>query len=57
MNYGLGKIIAVGVIVFLAFVLISVSSYIIEPGMRGIKVTLGKAMTNSCRKASAGRRR
>jgi prohibitin 2 len=43
MNYGVGKIIAVGVIVFIAFALIAASSYIVEPGTRGIKVTLGKA--------------
>ncbi|HTD66647.1 MAG TPA: prohibitin family protein [Candidatus Limnocylindria bacterium] len=43
MNYGIGKIIAAGVLVFIAFVLMAASSYIIEPGTRGIKVTLGKA--------------
>jgi prohibitin 2 len=43
MNTGLWKIIAAGVVVFIAFVIMSVSTYIIEPGTRGIKVTLGKA--------------
>jgi prohibitin 2 len=43
MNYGLGKIIAVGVLVFIVCVFIAASSYIIDPGTRGIKVTLGKA--------------
>ena len=38
--------VAAGVVVFIAFVLISASSYIIEPGTRGIKVTLGKANDN-----------
>jgi len=37
------KIIVAAVIVFVAIVLISASSYVIEPGTRGIKVTLGKA--------------
>jgi prohibitin 2 len=43
MTPGLWKIIAAGVVVFIAFVLISAASYVIEPGTRGIKVTLGKA--------------
>ena len=43
MNSGMWKIIAAGVVVFIAFVLISAASYVIEPGTRGIKVTLGKA--------------
>jgi prohibitin 2 len=43
MTPGIWKIIAAGVVVFLAFVIMSASSYIIEPGTRGIKVTLGKA--------------
>ncbi|HMJ89804.1 MAG TPA: prohibitin family protein [Candidatus Acidoferrum sp.] len=43
MNPALPKIIGIGIVVFVAFVLMSASSYIIEPGTRGIKVTLGKA--------------
>jgi len=43
MTPGLWKVIAVGVAVFIAAVLISASSYVIQPGTRGIKVTLGKA--------------
>lgn len=43
MTPGLWKIIVVGVVVFIALVLMSASSYVIEPGTRGIKVTLGKA--------------
>jgi prohibitin 2 len=43
MTPGLWKIVAAGVVVFIAFVLMSAASYIIEPGTRGIKVTLGKA--------------
>ncbi len=43
MNSNLPKIIVAGIVVFIAFVLISAASYVIEPGTRGIKVTLGKA--------------
>jgi prohibitin 2 len=40
-NPGFGKIIALGVVVFVVFVMISACSYVVQPGMRGIKVTLG----------------
>jgi prohibitin 2 len=43
MTPGLWKIIGAGVLVFVLVVLMSASSYVIEPGTRGIKVTLGKA--------------
>jgi prohibitin 2 len=43
MTPNLWKIIGAGILVFLAFVFISASTYVIEPGTRGIKVTLGKA--------------
>src|SRR6185436_20896002 len=43
MTPGLWKIIGAGLLVFILFVLMSASSYVIEPGTRGIKVTLGKA--------------
>jgi len=43
MTPGLWKIIGARVLVFVLFVLMSASSYVIEPGTRGIKVTLGKA--------------
>lgn len=39
----LPKVIAVGVVVFALVVLGGASSYIIEPGTRGVKITLGKA--------------
>lgn len=39
----LPKIIGVGVLVFLLIVISSTSTYVVEPGTRGIKVTLGKA--------------
>jgi prohibitin 2 len=39
----LPKLILVAVVVFVIVVLGAASSYIIEPGMRGVKVTLGKA--------------
>ncbi len=38
----IGMIIAVGIIVFVVFVIMSASSYVVQPGTRGIKVTLGK---------------
>lgn len=38
----LAKLITVGVVVFITVVLASTTSYVIEPGTRGIKVTLGK---------------
>ena len=43
MTPNLAKIIGVSVVVFVAFVLMSASSYVVEPGTRGISVTLGKA--------------
>lgn len=39
----LPRIIIVGVLVFVLVVVASTSSYVVEPGTRGIKVTLGKA--------------
>jgi prohibitin 2 len=42
-GYGVGKLIALGVLVFVAVVVISAASYVIQPGTRGIKITLGKA--------------
>src|SRR3954466_14425546 len=39
----LPKLIGVAVLVFVCFVFMSASSYVVEPGTRGIKVTLGKA--------------
>lgn len=39
----LPRIIIVGVLVFVMVVVASTSSYVVEPGTRGIKVTLGKA--------------
>ncbi len=42
-NSGLTRIIAAAVAVFVVFVLLSAASYVVEPGTRGIKVTLGKA--------------
>ena len=36
------RVIGVGVAVFVAFVVISAATFVIEPGTRGIKVTLGK---------------
>lgn len=39
----IGKIIAVGVLVFVLVLVGSTTSYIVQPGTRGIKVTLGKA--------------
>jgi prohibitin 2 len=43
MQSSLPKIIAAGVVVFIAIVMISASSFVVQPGTRGIKVTLGKA--------------
>jgi len=43
MTPGLWKVISAGLLVFVVFVLMSASSYVVEPGTRGIKVTLGKA--------------
>jgi prohibitin 2 len=43
MTSGLWKVIGAGVLVFILFILMSASSYVIEPGTRGIKITLGKA--------------
>ena len=43
MTPNLWKLIVVSVAVFVAFVLMSASSYVVEPGTRGISVTLGKA--------------
>ncbi len=43
MNTGFPKIIGVGILIFVLFIIMSTSSYVIEPGTRGIKVTLGKA--------------
>jgi prohibitin 2 len=42
-NFAVPKIIAAGIAVFVLFALASAASYVIEPGTRGIKVTLGKA--------------
>lgn len=39
----LPRIIAVGVLVFVLVVLSSSATYVVEPGTRGIKITLGKA--------------
>jgi prohibitin 2 len=39
----LPKIIGVAVVVFILIVLASTSTYVVDPGTRGIKVTLGKA--------------
>lgn len=39
----LPKLIAVGIVVFALVVIGGASSYIIEPGTRGVKITLGKA--------------
>jgi prohibitin 2 len=38
----LAKLITVGVVVFIVVVLASTTSYVVEPGTRGVKVTLGK---------------
>ncbi len=40
------KLIAAAVLLFLALIAISASSYVIEPGTRGLKVTLGKTSEN-----------
>lgn len=40
---GIGKVIAAAIVVFVLFVVMSASSYVVEPGTRGISVTLGKA--------------
>src|SRR5436190_9602541 len=40
---GIGKVIAAAIVVFVLFVMMSASSYVVEPGTRGISVTLGKA--------------
>lgn len=37
------KVIGAGLVVFVALILISSTTYVVDPGMRGIKVTLGKA--------------
>lgn len=37
------KVIGAGIVVFVVLILISSTTYVVEPGMRGIKVTLGKA--------------
>ncbi len=42
-NAGVPKLVGAAIAVFLVFLLASASSYVIEPGTRGIKVTLGKA--------------
>lgn len=42
----LAKLITVGIVVFIIVVLASTTSYIVEPGTRGIKVTLGKVSDN-----------
>lgn len=39
----LPKLIGVAVIVFILVVVLSTSTYVVEPGTRGIKITLGKA--------------
>lgn len=39
----LPKLILVGIVVFILVVLGAASSYIVEPGTRGVKITLGKA--------------
>lgn len=39
----LPKLIAIGIVVFLVVILGAASSYIVEPGTRGVKITLGKA--------------
>src|SRR5690242_11743620 len=43
MNRSLSSIIAIGVVLFFAILLSTSTSYVVEPGTRGIKVTLGKA--------------
>ena len=42
-QFPIGKIIAVGVLVFIIVILGATTTYVVEPGTRGIKVTLGKA--------------
>ncbi|MEO7297833.1 MAG: SPFH domain-containing protein, partial [Verrucomicrobiota bacterium] len=39
----LPKLIGVAVIIFVLVVITSTSTYVVEPGTRGIKITLGKA--------------
>lgn len=39
----LPKLIAIAIVIFLIVLLGNASSYIIDPGMRGVKITLGKA--------------
>lgn len=46
MNTNLPKFIGLGVLIFIVFVVMSASSYVVEPGTRGIKVTLGKVGTD-----------
>jgi prohibitin 2 len=43
LNFRVGKIIALGVLVFICILVASTSTYVVDPGTRGIKVTLGKA--------------
>lgn len=37
------KVIGAAILVFIALILMTATTYVVEPGMRGIKVTLGKA--------------
>ncbi len=42
-QFSLLKVIGAGVLVFVAIITVSSMTYVVEPGTRGIKVTLGKA--------------
>lgn len=42
-QFPIGKIIAAGALVFVLVILGATTTYVVEPGTRGIKVTLGKA--------------
>src|SRR5687767_5227067 len=42
MKSGLGPIIAVAIVIFVVLLFSSAATYVVEPGTRGIKVTLGK---------------
>jgi prohibitin 2 len=42
-QFTLLKVIGAGIVVFIALILLSSTTYVVDPGTRGIKVTLGKA--------------
>jgi prohibitin 2 len=42
-QFPIGKLIAAGVVIFLLVILGATTTYVVDPGTRGVKVTLGKA--------------